>query len=477
MADPTPVARAPQTCLFIPRSEDDIDSSRAAGSSLDGGLRNGGTRFFLALGVIVALGAAVHLLYVLTDDRPVILGDGYAYHFEANRFADGSVYTSALGDVGAPFAHHPPAWVTTLGIVSWFGARSFIAHQLVGVVIGLGIVLLAGLVGRQYFNARVGLWAAALAAVYPGFWVLEGQILSEPLTLLVLGVFMLECASLAEKPTFGLSALVGATCGLLALVRSEELLLLAIVIAPILLRARSLSLRQRWVRVAAAAVAAVVVIAPWALYNSARFKDPVFLSTNSGPTLLAGNCAPSTFRGELLGHFDVTCNRTLAITEGRGRDRSELDRLARDEALSNIAENFERVPFAIAARVGRLLAVYRPAQTVSLTADWFGSDDWPVWLWVVSFWGLGALAVMGVVIACRKHALLLPLLGPVALAIVVVLVMYGGPRFHAPADLCVVVLAAVALDRISAGVFQRFAVDQAGRSATGGAPCHAVSGK
>ena len=108
------------------------------------------------------------------------------------------------------------------------------AQQLVGVVIGLGVVVLAGLVARRYFDARVGIWAAVIAALYPGFWVIEAQILSEPLCLLLLGIFFLECAALSKRPTVRLSVLLGATCGVLALVRSEQILLLLIVVVPLL---------------------------------------------------------------------------------------------------------------------------------------------------------------------------------------------------------------------------------------------------
>src|SRR5215471_328626 len=103
------------------------------------------THFNALLFGAAALGAEVRLTYVLRDHRLLIGGDGYDYHFSALRLADGLGYTSAAGDVGAPYAHHPPGWVTLLGIVSWFGGRTIRAHQLVGVAIGIGIVILAGL--------------------------------------------------------------------------------------------------------------------------------------------------------------------------------------------------------------------------------------------------------------------------------------------------------------------------------------------
>src|SRR5690606_26992720 len=81
-------------------------------------------RFWPILAGIVAVGAAVRSAYIYTDDRLLIGGDGFDYHFSAIRLADGLGYTSAVGDVSAPTAHHPPGWVTLLGGVSWLGFDS-----------------------------------------------------------------------------------------------------------------------------------------------------------------------------------------------------------------------------------------------------------------------------------------------------------------------------------------------------------------
>ena len=183
--------------------------------------------FWPALGAAVALGAIIRLLYVFTDARAVIGGDGYTYHADALRLGDGLGYTTT-GFNGIPeaIAHHPPGWVTVLGVVSWLGGRSLEAHQLVGVAIGLGVVVVAGLVGKRYFSPRAGVIAALIAAVYPGFWVIEGNILAEPLGLLLVGVLTLMVFDLREKPTLGRSVAAGAMCGIVALARSEQLALL-----------------------------------------------------------------------------------------------------------------------------------------------------------------------------------------------------------------------------------------------------------
>ncbi len=396
---------------------------------------------------MVGIAAAVRLRYVYTDRRWWVGGDGFDYHFSALRLADGLGYTSAFGDIGAQTAHHPPGWVTVLGAVSWLGARSFRDHELVAVAFGLGVVALAGLIGRRYFNARVGLIAALLAAVYPGFWVLEGNVLSEPLGLFVLGLFMLAMFDLRKSPTLARSALVGAVCGVVALVRSEEIFLLLLVVAPVLLLRRERSIRHRVVALVVAVVACFAVIAPWTIYNNTRFKAPVLLSTNDGGTLLLGNCPPATYSGTLLGWHDSTCLSAISVTH-REDDRSEVDVLARKRAVKNIANNLGRLPVVVPARFGRLLAVFRPSQTVAFVASWMKTSTKPIWAWVVSFWVLLLLGVYGLVIARRQRAFLLPLLAPALIVIVNVATSYGEPRYHTMSDLGIIVLAAVALDRV-----------------------------
>jgi hypothetical protein len=82
----------------------------------------------------------------------------------------------------------------------------------------LGVILLGGLVGRRYAGRRVGVVAAFLAAAYPGFWVLDVQILAEPLSLLLVGVLMLVLVDLWQRPTLGRAVLAGAISGAAALV-------------------------------------------------------------------------------------------------------------------------------------------------------------------------------------------------------------------------------------------------------------------
>jgi Dolichyl-phosphate-mannose-protein mannosyltransferase len=405
-------------------------------------------RFWLGVGCAVAIGAAVRFVYLFRGAPTQPGGDGFDYHLTALRLADGLGYTSSFGDIGAENAHHPPGWVTLLAGVAEAGGRSMRTHQVTGLVIGLGVIVLAGLVGRRYAGRRVGVVAAFLAAAYPGFWVLDVQILSEPLGLLIVGVLMLVLADLWDRPTLARAVLAGAICGALALVRSEQLALLVIAVAPILLFNHHVTRSRRLAWTGAAVAAALVLIAPWTIHNLRRFEEPVVLSTNAGGTLLSGNCPPTTYSGQALGSFDIRCTVAIGLQMPE-LDRSQGDIENRNAAFDNMRDNVDRLPATILARHGRLVGVFRPAQTVDIDASWLNSATWPVWAWISSFWLVAPLAVYGSVLLRRSGRFQWPLVAPVAIVLLVVTVAFGDPRYHTAADLGVIVLAAVAVDRLS----------------------------
>jgi hypothetical protein len=404
--------------------------------------------FWLAMTAAVALGAVVRITYLILWAPTFVLGDGFSYHLEALRIADGLGYTSPAADMGAELAHHPPAWVTLLAGVTEAGGRSLRAHQATGLVIGLGVIVVTGLVGRRYAGRRVGAVAALVAAIYPGFWVLDVQILSEPLGLLFVGLLTLVLADLWQRPTVARALLAGAIGGALALVRSEQLALFVIAVAPTILLNPRIAVRRRVTWSAAATATAAVLIAPWGIYNLGRFDEPVLLSTNAGSTLLSGNCPPWTYGGELMGFHDNRCLFQLGARTP-GDDRSEVDVAARAEAFDNMRNNLDRLPATMLARYGRTFGVFRPSQTVGDAAAWFGSATWPIWAWVAAFWLLLPLAAYGCIILRGAKTFLWPLVAPLVITLLVVTVAYGELRYHAPSDLGIVVLAAVGLERLA----------------------------
>ena len=403
-------------------------------------------RFWLAMAAAVTFGAVVRFAYLFHGAPTLVWSDGSLYHTEALSVADGLGYTIPTPEGRVEWGAQP-GWVTLLAGVVKAGWRSMRDHQAVGLLIGLGVVVMVGLVGRHYAGRRVGVLAAFLAAAYPGFWALEAEIVSEPLGLLVAGLLVILLADLWQRPTLARTITTGAVAGVLALVRSEQLLLVVLAVIPILVLNRRLAMPRRLAWAGVATLTALAVIAPWTIYNLNRFEEPVVLSANLGPTLLAGNCPVGTYSGDLIGSYDLRCGVLLEMVSDE-LDASERDSGARRYAVTHMRANLERLPATIAARYGRLLGVFRPSQTVGIAASWASSATWPVWAWVVSFWFVAPLAAYGSVALRRSRTFQWPLVAPVVIVLLVVTVAYGEPRYHTMADLGLLVLAAVALDRL-----------------------------
>ncbi len=98
---------------------------------------------------------------------------------------------------------------------------------------------------------------------------------------------------------------LAATIGVLALARSEQILIGAFVLLPLVIGTPDLRWPHRLGRLAASGLLAIVVISPWTIYNLDRFERPVILSAGGGNAMLAGAC-DTTFEGELLGRTTPT---------------------------------------------------------------------------------------------------------------------------------------------------------------------------
>jgi hypothetical protein len=121
----------------------------------------------------------------------------------------------------------------------------------------------------------------------------------------------------------------------------------------------------------------------------------------------------------------------------------------RADARAYVSDHQSELPKVAAARVGRLWGVFRTAQGVDL--DELQNRPRPVsWAGLATLLVLVPLAVAG---AARLRRAGRPVVLLAAMPVMVTVVaagFYGNPRFRVPADLALVVLAAVALGSVGA---------------------------
>ena len=405
-------------------------------------------RFWFGLAVIALFGLVVRVAYVAVS-RQAVQGDGTYYHAIAGVLADGKGFISPRAflrsGLSIPFAPHPPLWPLLLSLPARVGLRTYTEQQLFATLVGTGTVVVVGCAGRRLLDARVGLVAASVAAVYPNFFLYERDLLAETLAIFLVAVALLLVFRFNDRPGPLRAAMLGASCGLLALTHAGQVLLIVLLLVPVLLLAPGTPWRQRVTWLAISVVVAVAVIAPWTAYNTSRFEEPVLLSHDLGTALVVSNC-DAVYSGPDLGHKSEPCYDASAKRIGPDGDASTRDIALRHEGIDYIRAHLGRLPLVVLAREGRAWGVFRPIQQVRFESG-RGTRPPVMGLGFAAYWALSIAAVGGVIILRRRHIPVYPLMAPIVTAVIGIALTYGSVRYRTPADVPIVLLAAVAIAR------------------------------
>lgn len=397
------------------------------------------TRFFMILAVVTIVGLVVRVVflraYISTN---LSFDDGLWYHGQANALADGRGLIDPLVYVFEGHlresAGHPPLWVFVLGTVSWFGGTSAYAHQVTQVIVATLAIVPIGLLGREVAGERVGLIAAALAAVYPAFWANQGDLYAESLYAGLIALMLLAAYRLWRRPTWGSGMALGLATALAALCRGEALLFLPFLVIPVVLFAPG-ERTGRFELLLAVTVGAAALLAPWTIYNATRFDEPVLVTTNLGPVIAGANCR-TTYGGAELGSWNVGCS----VHKVPG-DESVVSNDLRHIGLSYASHHLGRLPVVVAARIGRTFEVYDVAPNTA-------GPEWVQWLMAGAWYLLIPFAIFGGVVMRRRRITLIPVVATIVVVVVSVALIWGTPRFRLPVDVVAIVLAAVAIDAL-----------------------------
>ena len=422
--------------------------------------------FRLQLAVVAAAGLALRVVYVIVVKRDHTLqtldifpGDQFYYSLAADALAAGRGFVTpwhglsgvADGVQAGHAADHPPLTAIVAAPASWLpgGQGEHIFEQrFIMCLVGAGVIVMIGLLARQLAGRAVGLTAAGIAAVYPALWINDGLVMAESLTVFCIAGAVWAALRYRQAPSGRLAIELGAWIGFAALARSESLLLVPLLVAPLMVLGHP-RWRERAKAVVVSGAVTALVIAPWVVPNLLRFNEPVLMSTNDGVTLIGAN-SPQTYSGGAIGFWSLEYANTLAggLPELQGADTSEVSRIWRSEAFSYIGDNLDDLPRVMAARLGRLWSVFRPLQMSDFNTG-EGREIWASNLAFVGFWVAVPLALIGWWRLGRDRLTRWPF---AILAVHVSLVgalFYGIPRFRAPAEIAVVVCAATAIHWLS----------------------------
>lgn len=260
----------------------------------------------------------------------------------------------------SPTAYRPPLYPLLL---TKFDVEQRISPLRVGLLhlfLGVATVWLTWHVARLWKLGHWSLVAGALVACDPILLNQSTQVMTETLATFLAVLALFSLTRLNHAPTPWNAALAGGAIGLAVLCRPTFLpwLVLAALATPFL-RA---SVGLRLANLAAFAIAAAAVLAPWTIRNYQVFGRPIVTTTHGGYTLALGN--NSSFYDYLReGKWGTVWNSTglepeLLITWS-GFSPSQEPELDYDELAYRVAnESIREQPFMFAYaclyRVGQL---------------------------------------------------------------------------------------------------------------------------
>jgi 4-amino-4-deoxy-L-arabinose transferase-like glycosyltransferase len=443
----------------LPPTEEDAEDARDAEEvvAVGGALRLRASRtFWICFGIVVLGSLAWRVSYIVavreTVDHPsfedfYLNGDQYYYREQALALAhEGLWYIDPapyrFNDYVLPSAGHPPAYTSYLAATAVLGFDSITEQRLASAVLGAITVALIGLVGWRLAGERAGILVAILAAAYPHLWINNAMVMGENATQLAVALWLLAVYAYWRNPRLRNGILMGAATGLAALTRSELVLLFLVVVLPVvLLKMRGSERRVKIKQAVAALGVGALVIAPWSIFNTVRFGQPVTITTGQGAVLSVGACDES-FSGTYIG-FASNC---FQGTWPKDANEIERDVKPREQAIEYYKDHLDRIPVVVAARVGRVWNVFRIGQSTFLDWAYEGRGRGASWAGLIFYYCMIPFGIAGLVAMRRRKQTILPIIGLVVCVTAAVAPTFGGIRYRAPFEVGLVLVAGLGLD-------------------------------
>jgi 4-amino-4-deoxy-L-arabinose transferase-like glycosyltransferase len=414
----------------------------------------------VALVLLAGLAIRVVLVQATPGYRPA--NDARAYGILAagiGRTGDYPRQPGAAGGTRGPTAYFPPGYPYFLAAVNLLdghgggGPASVHPARLVQAVLGTATVALAGLVGLELFGPLVGFLAAVLAALYLPWIVLNGTLMSENLLVaLELGALWsaLRARRAGSRRRPGWIVLTGVLAGLATLTH-ENAAVLIVPLALALWTGRPRSSRAGLLGPLGFLVVVVLTVAPWTIRNAVVMRHFIPVSDETGFTLAGtyNRVAAADQRIPYHWHFYTTVTRAQA----RRLTEPELGSRLQSAALDYIGHH-SAAPVAVAYHNTLRLLELEGTYPWRASYSNIGVSRGLARAGVLWFWLMAVLALVGAVGARARAAPRWLWLTPVLLYLSVVFVNAETPRFRAPLDPFVLLLAALALAGLLARVLR-----------------------
>jgi 4-amino-4-deoxy-L-arabinose transferase-like glycosyltransferase len=415
-------------------------------------------RLIVAALLVLALGLRVWEVQ-RTSYTPA--GDAGSYLALASGVAHTGDYSTQGGAGGSrgPTAYFPPAFPYFLAAVDLIDGHrtprggAVEPARLAQAALGTATVGLIGLVAFEVFGLAVGLSALGLAAIYPALIELSGTVYAENLLIpLILAAIWTALRARRSETPYRWVVAAGVLTGLATLTHQNGVVVLlallpavwAIRRAPLLLIALT-----------------VLTIAPWTVRNAIVMNRFIPVSDETGLTLAGTYNPTSAHDGQVpyRWHDYKSIPADAALRrEAPGLSEPQVDSKYRSAAFHYIGHH-PLSPLAVAYHNTRRLLELEGSFAWRASTYNIGVPRSMARMGVVGFWLMLVLAALGAFTMAARRAPRWLWITPVLLYLSVVFVNAETPRFRAPIDPFLIMLAGCALataaDRARARVAAR----------------------
>jgi 4-amino-4-deoxy-L-arabinose transferase-like glycosyltransferase len=282
------------------------------------------------------LAIVVRLAAVAADDGYRPHNDAFEYDYYAQSIAAGDGYPrSGYLLQGGPTAIRGPAYPFLLGgVYAAVGKDSRTVGRLLGVAFGALAVFLLYRIARRVWGRRVGLVAAALAAVFPPLILLSRDLVSEVLFIpLVLAALLCVLDFRRSGGALRWAAAAGALCGMAALTRNTAIALMLPVALGVWTAQPVVRPRSLLAPLLAVACAGLVLV-PWLVRDAAEFGRFVPVTTSAGIATSGTYNEASYAASETHGAWrnPQVVPELTSLFRTPGLDEAEVDARLRQEA-------------------------------------------------------------------------------------------------------------------------------------------------
>lgn len=364
--------------------------------------------------LLVAVALTARLAYLSLIDDVDLLSDADHYHAIATNLATGNGFTAHYPQLALhPTAFRPPLYPFVLGLAYKLVGPSVMVARVLNVAFGIAVVVLTDVVATRLGGRRAGLVAGLTAAVYVPLIANDTNVLTEPLSLvLMLGLILF----LLDRRIVW----AGFTMGLLVLTRPSAQAVAVVTVVWVIVK-------MGWERALGFTALVAVLVVPWMARNAVELDAPVLVTSN-GFNLNARYSIEAQATG---GFVDATSDERFDAYRFLQFDEVAWDAELRSHGIAGLRQH----PRSVIDVVGRnFIATFELDPEINASAEELDGRDLTARAWSLPlFYAVTFAGMAGLWMHRREEGTLLLMV--VAGAFTVQnLVLVAPPRLRAPLD-------------------------------------------